>query len=237
MGSIIYPPTFRGQPWPRVEDTMGFNPASIAGLVLWLRAANYNPGTGAWADASGTSGHSGSQGTSGFRPTLSTSAQLGGKQTVLFDGADDLLNFTTLVGTPMTMICAIHPITTGGRLFEGANSGGIIIFGSNTQIQLYSNGGPLTATIAAYQNTGFILSGVWNGASSVLRKGGVQIASGNPGGTALGGAAGWKLGSGQAGGNTNTHIAEMICYSRDLNASAEISRPEKYMGSNFSVAA
>lgn len=235
MGSIIYPPTIRGRPWPRIEDVSTFNPFSIAGLVLWLRAANYNASTGTWTDASGT-GHHGTQGTSGARPVVSTSAQLGGKQTVLFDGVDDFLQFATLVGQPMTLIAAVHPITTGTRLLEGANNGCYCIWISNTQIQLGANGGGMTATVTAYNNTGFQLSLITT-ATSVLRKGGAQIASANIGNTALGGAAGWKLGSGLAGAFNNVHVAEILAYSRDLNASGEISRPEKYFGSSYGVAA
>jgi hypothetical protein len=214
----------------------GFNPKSIAGLVLWLPAASYSAATGTWTDQSGTT-HNGTQGTSGFRATASTSAQLGGKPTVLFDGVDDFLSFAVLVNQPLTMLVAVHPITTGGRLFEGLTNGNIVIWGSNTTIQWYANGGNISGTVSAYNNTGFVLSAVANTSSSVLRKGGVQIASGNPGTSGLAGAGGWVLGKGAAGGFTNSHVAEMLVYSRDLNASGEISLVEKYLGSTYGVAA
>jgi len=216
------------------QQKHSFDPKSISGLVLWLTGASYSATTGTWTDLSGT-GHHGTQGTAGARGASTTSAQLGGKATWLPDGIDDYLSFAAIGGAPLTLVAAIHPITTGGRLLEGTSSGGIIIFGSNTQIQLYSNGGPLTATVSAYQNSGFILTGVWNVASSVLRKGGVQIAAGNPGGTALGAA--WVLGKGTAGGFSNTHVAELLAYNRDLNASGEISAVEKYLGTSYGVAA
>jgi hypothetical protein len=169
------------------------------------------------------------------RPVVTTSAQLGGKATVLFDGASDFLNFAALVGQPMTFIAAVHPITATGRLFEGSVSGGGVIFTSNTQIQLFSNGPVITATIGAYNNTGFILTGVWNGASSVCRKGGVQIGSGDLGSSAL--ASSWKLGGGIAANFANVHVGEVLVYNRDLNASAEVSLPEKYLGTKFGVPA
>ena len=238
MGKIITPAEFRGRAFPTIKRARGFDPRSIAGLVLWLKAGKYNPVTGDWVDSSGTN-HNGTQVSPTARPTLSTSARLGGKPSVLFDGIDDFILLPKLATIPLTIICAVHPITTGGRLFETNPSpnGITLIFASNTQIAFYGQGSNISATMAAYNDTGFVLSIVHTGGIAVMRKAGAQIASGNVGAGDLNNATGAKLGSGTAGSNTNSHLPELFVYSRDLNASGEISKVEKYLGGTYGVAA
>ena len=80
--------------------TTDFNPASIAGLRVWLRADSLaladNTPVASWADLSGN-GNSVTQATGMKQPTFKA-AQLNGRPVLRFDGIDDTLFKTALAG-------------------------------------------------------------------------------------------------------------------------------------------
>lgn len=82
----------------------GFDPTTIAGLKLWLKAnalsLNNNDPVTTWTDSSGTNNH-GTQSTAANKPLFKTNI-INGLPAVLFDGSDDFMNYTN-VPTPGTL--------------------------------------------------------------------------------------------------------------------------------------
>jgi len=94
----------------------GFNPKSIAGLQLWLDAADsstISTGTGVseWRDKSAT-GSKWAQATGNDQPATGT-ATMNGRNVLVFDGTSDSLSATTPLSTsmPLTMFFVQRIIT------------------------------------------------------------------------------------------------------------------------------
>src|SRR5687767_9272020 len=104
--------------WRGKRRTSDFNPASIAGLRVWLKADDLaradNSPVSLWRDVS-DSGNSVAQATGMKMPTCKA-IQLGGKPVVRFDGVDDTLFKTGLSGFVCnhghTVIALLNPTST-----------------------------------------------------------------------------------------------------------------------------
>jgi hypothetical protein len=100
----------------RPRASGGFNPKSIAGLQLWLDAADsstISTGTGVseWRDKSAT-GSKWAQATGNDQPATGTAA-MNGRNVLVFDGTSDSLSATTPLSTsmPLTMFFVQRIIT------------------------------------------------------------------------------------------------------------------------------
>ena len=119
--------------WAHSTGFTTFNPLSLTGAVLWLRAdsptavlnATGQPASSGedianWNDESGTSNHS-QQGTMTRRPILQAGV-LDGKPALRFDGIDDFLqiaNITLIHGSPeSTLFIVVRAIGTGLNGFD-----------------------------------------------------------------------------------------------------------------------
>jgi len=109
----------------------GFNPKSIAGLQLWLDAADssaISTGTGVseWRDKSAT-GSKWAQATGNDQPATGT-ATMNGKNVLEFDGSNDSLSATTPLSTsmPLTMFVVQRIVAsrTFGMTYTSGTSGG-----------------------------------------------------------------------------------------------------------------
>jgi len=79
--------------------------------LLQLKAANYNPTTGAWSDSSGNNDTAQA---SGAYPTLTASASPNGSAAVVFNGANLLILATSLPAGSYTVFAYIEPATGNG---------------------------------------------------------------------------------------------------------------------------
>jgi hypothetical protein len=152
-----------------VPRATGFNPRSIAGLSLWLDAADSTSLTvssgsvSQWRDKSGNS-HNASQGVGLNQPDYIASG-LNGKPVVRFDGTNHFLagNQAAIGTNPVTVFFVGK---TGGTstsnyiVFLGISGAGTAIFFSGDRAVRFGNGNrvwntaPLTtATLATYRNT------------------------------------------------------------------------------------
>lgn len=136
----------------------------------------------AWRDELGTSGLILIQSDSQKQPMLLFD---GGTPTVYFDGVDDFLAVTSanLALQPYTaFVIGSADNGTNSRFFENRNGGARSLFGpqdANSFLMYAGSLGPQPA--ATFPNAMAQWTCVFNGASSLLRKNGAQVATGDPG--------------------------------------------------------
>jgi len=214
-------------------------------MVLWLDGTQgITPdGTGlkcaSWTSLVG--GHVLSQPTAGLQPTLTT---MNGLQCIQTDGVDDYLSNTTLnLPQPCTWFLVMKPnaIPSGGinaYLLDGKP-------GSPTgrQIMMFLGGPPLRYTFSATvqmtvasptpDTNRHLLTGIYNGGSSVGYLDGIQVASGTCGSETQDGLT---IGlRGQSGGSPFSGIfGEIIAYSRQMSTS-ELNAVHGYLKNKWQI--
>jgi hypothetical protein len=185
-----------------------FNPATISGLQLWLDAAdsatlfdstsggnlvtNDNASVARWADKSGNSRHA-LQSTANSRPVLKTGLK-NGKNILRFDGANDFFDIYSMeIPQPYTIFAAFIFRNNGSYLFDKTNGTNRVAIGwnasgtssDNGKVFYYASGSSVPQDSQNSASTGLILSTLFNGELSFMRKNGAQILSGNGGTTSI----------------------------------------------------
>ena len=168
-------------------------PASIAGLVLWLKAdaigglANTDPVV-TWEDSS-SANNDADQGTAGNRPTYRTNV-INGKPVVRFDGTDDYLQVDPELNTAegdLTVIAVIRPTSVGGiETFysEGSSTDDLQlrvarINGATPKAEaahLNTAGDNITTigTTTILDNTAYLVTAKWTATTQVIYLAGTQ---------------------------------------------------------------
>lgn len=190
--------------------TGGFDPASIGGLAFWLDASDASTITtvsgqvSEWRSRVG-GGFKAEQTSAANRPAYTLGGR-NGRNVVTFDGSEDangdfLLTSTLSISQPYTMVWAGRsngrlpnesldgPFVcdggpTGNRAIIGWNSSGTI--GDNGRLFMFASAAVDAPVGETAYNEWAVVTAVFNGASSVLRANGSQVASGNPGANAIG---------------------------------------------------
>jgi len=212
----------------------GFDPRSIAGLSLWLDAADASTiivGTGVsqWRDKS-TNGSLWTQGTGNNQPATRTQT-LAGKNVLVFDGSNDTLEATTpfaVTTTPFSIFVVQRVIATtnfGHTIAADAGSGFAFRQNATTgQVQVQANAGQTIAT---------------NGTSSVGVTQVVEMLfpAGGPNSLAINGVTiavtdtttpptltgtTWVLGGRAASLYANIWLAEVVAYNALLSAAQRL---------------
>lgn len=233
-----------------------FLPTDIAGLQLWLdandpatlfqdaaktTAAGDGDVVGAWADKSGQ-GNDATQATTSKKTSYHTGI-LNGKPVVRFDGTDDRLTKIPWNGGNVTQPVSIF---IAFQLIALAAAEGILVDGDDTTRRnmvfkntpannywAYNAGSSVASTEAADTST-HIISAIFNGASSVLRIDGVQIAAGDPGAQITGGITiGGFVDDSRFSSNVN--MGEIIEYEDTTITGDEISQIESYLATRWGV--
>lgn len=235
-----------GWHWSRssTAHTDSFSPSQISGLAAWYKAdgtlwqdsartvpatANNDP-VGAWDDASGNGNHA-LQATAGNRPLLSSSF-LNGKPGIAFDGSNDMLKRTGVVGGPLA-----QPVTF---FFAGKNAStavqqmvafaGLAFYVGNSST--WRIGGSLEVLWGPADTNNRVFAAVFNGASSKLWVAGGSAASGNVG---TGTVVDVNLGSGSAPSEwSSTTMAEVLLYTGALSL-ANINLVGAYLGTKYGI--
>lgn len=223
----------------------GFDPRSISNLAYWLDATDsatvttVNGAVSSWASKAGTG--TATQGIAANRPTYTTAGR-NGKNVISFDGTNDFLTSSTLsINQPFSIVFA------GFQATQSANSQYVCDGGtSTTRVVLAWNAtggavgrlfmfcGTIVSPGSGQQAFGewAVSSAVFNGASSQLRVNGSQIATGNPGSTAI---TALTLGARYTGDSLFVgDWGAFLVYSRALSET-ELLRVERYLGKLFSV--
>lgn len=219
-----------------VGGSASFNPTSVSGLKLWLKAdagtyqssggsaatADADP-VGEWQDQSGQGNHV-TQATSSKRPTLKLSI-LNSLPVVRFDGVDDYLSKTFSMSQPVTMFSVVSYNNNTDLLFvfdgQSLNAFELRSQGGGTGGQLmYVGGGPgLASTWGITGGTFYTISGLYNGASSWIRKNNASEETGDVG---SGGFTTFNVGiaGNQTGFPLAGDIAELLLYDSNIGSTS-----------------
>lgn len=217
-----------------------FNPLGLSGLQLWLDAsaitglADADP-VGTWADLSGN-GNDATQATAAKKPVYKVNI-LNGRPVVRFDGTDDELRTGDLaLSQPNTLVLVGKvsiALTADQGLFDGQGTSRHLLAADDPSDDWRIFAGNLLASANAVDTSFHVFTAIYDGASSLLRKEGTQILSGNAGAQALGVAT---IGALAASVNfLNGDIAEVIVYNRALST-AEQQRVERYLSVKYGIA-
>lgn len=181
-----------------------FDPATITGLQLWLDAADsntlYDSTSGGslvisdnatvarWEDKSGNSRHA-IQSTANARPVLKTGIR-NFKNALRFDGVNDFLDISSIqIPQPYTVFAAFIFRNNGSYLFDKTNASNRVAIGwnasgtsqDNGKIFYFAGGTSVPADSQSSAFTNLIITTLFNGQSSFLKKNGSQILSANSG--------------------------------------------------------
>ncbi len=183
-----------------------------------------------WTDKSG-GGHHLLQATAGLQPTIAASATPSGKPAFRADGVDDFMGpaaFT--LNQPHTVLIAFKMITVTAAgshdaVYDGNTAAVACLLNISTPANQMFAGGAVnylaSVANAVYAQT----SQVWNGASSIQRVAGTQVATGDAGAGNPAGVTLFALADGSR--SANAEIAEFIVYARALSTE-ELVRNDKY---------
>jgi len=224
----------------------GFNPKSIAGLQLWLDAADSSTiststGVSEWRDKSAT-GSKWAQATGNDQPATGT-ATMNGKNVLVFDGSNDSLSASTPISTsmPLTMFVVQRIISsrTFGMTYTSGTSGDFDIRqdGSTGAIQVVATAATVTAASATTDRTGFndVLSLVFpsTGSNSIFLNGNaLSLGAGNFTRPVLTGTH--YIGRRSDGFYANIRVAEILAYST-LLTDTQRKTVESYLGKKWGI--
>lgn len=214
-----------------------FNPGSIAGLSLWLDsddASSFTFSSGSivsqWNDKSGNGKHF-TQGVVASQPNRNGSQN--GRTTVVFDGADDILNgpVAQIAAQPDTVFLAVKHVTrvSGAHLID-ANANGRQLITGDSNWRIYAGSTVCDSGVVA-DTSWHVITAIFNSSSSKIRKDAAQIYGGADfvGGFSFGSATdSIYLGRGQGGTSTACQFAEILVYNSALG-STDLNSVESYL--------
>jgi hypothetical protein len=244
--------TDRWNPSGTVGGGGTFDPTTIAGLKLWLKADSLALADGAavatWPDQSGN-GNNFAQGTGANQPIFKT-AIVNSKPVVRFDGINDLLVCTaSLIGTSSSFytviaVCNLASISAGPHNYFSSGVAGL-----NYSVQLRRD----TSNLSYYHNdggsgvpaqeTGGVATGVWNVISAdwngsnihLWRNGTLKATVGST--TQLGFGTNNAVGAFDpaiSGQYWDGDIAEVLIYNSALSATDRVN-VENYLGAKYGI--
>lgn len=239
----------------RPRASGAFDPSTVANLALYLDARDsstittVNDGTGdgvsEWRTKVTGSSLKAAQSSGTNRPYYVTGAR-NGKNVVQFDGTNDFLiqDVAAQRNQPFTIVWAgINQLRTdntyGAWCDGGSTFSRILIYArvASGRLSYFAAGDEISAPVGSTAGFGdwSIISVVFNGANSVARANGTQVASGNPGGNPLN--AGLNLGAAFNGTSANMkgQWGAWLIYHR-LLSTAELQTVERGLGSIWGVA-
>ncbi len=163
---------------------------------------------------------------------------INGRPSIQFDGyggagTGDQMVFTTATAQPCTVYVVFRTLTSGVNqaLMDGSTAGTIELFISavSNVVSIYA-GLQLDGVHSAVGTTAHIAVAIFNGASSVIRVDGVQVAAGNAGSSAVANGV-----IGDNGGDELTgHEGEQLIYNV-IHTTAEIQKRERYLSKEWGV--
>lgn len=184
-------------------------------------------------DKSGNGYHA-TQATAAQRPVLRKTA--GGLCYLEFDGLDDLLRtaaFGATITQPISASVAGHvknpAASATQRFFDGADTARVLIGKQSATESLVFAGVELRFPDPFALD---VYTGIFNGASSIARLGGVQVAAGNAGTAGLNGLT---LGASFANGERLTGYIFGLVLAKGIWSAANIAKAEAYLAQKSGV--
>jgi hypothetical protein len=214
---------------------VNWTPALLTGLKVW---ADGDVGSSSsWTDQSGQNDHL-LQGTAGLQPTIISNA-INGHKAFRFDGVDDFMQAAFTLGAVRFYHIVYKPITV--QAFPGhfatldAAAAGQALYGfssTGTVNHFISESATLDAGAAPTAGTYIYVSTALNGASSYIRMGGSQIASGTVGSTSPSGLTVGAKSDGTA--PTNIEVA-LIVVADTIPSGADLTSLEAYSKARYGL--
>lgn len=204
--------------------------SGIAQYVASSISASDGQTISSWSDSQG------SNDLSGGSPTFKTGG-LSGKPFVRFDGVDDALTttFGSAEGQPNTIqvVGEIRATDSNQPFIDGISSGQLLYWverGNNPNSWALFAG---NSNVYGTQNdTASLFTGVFDGASSVLREDGTQTASGDPGSNSIDGISLGAYADQSAYGEVD--IYEVVVYNDRLTGT-EIDKQEQRLADKYGI--
>lgn len=198
--------------WP-ASPLVLFDPSSIAGLKLWLKADSLALSDGdpisTWPDSSGNGFDATAAGT--LRPTYKTAIQ-NGLPVARYAGGQ-VMDITAVVSGQPCTIFFVAKDTLGGSHFIDGSGGGRITAGINGLGFPNMFAGSFVDGATESRSAFHVFTYIFNGASSSIYRDGILDASGNAG-TAGGSVI--LFGGDGGGSNLTGDIAESLGYDTAL---------------------
>lgn len=229
----------------RPRASGGFNPKNIAGLQLWLDAADSSTittGTGVsqWRDKSAT-GSVWGQTTANNQPATGTQT-LNGKNVLVFDGSNDSLSAVTPLNTtmPLSLFFTTRLVSAtdyGMTYATSANDNiNIRLQGNSGVLEIVAGGGTVYSAGTSRVGTNEILSWIvpaGAGTNSRLFRNGVELALSGP--TLKPDLTGTHyIGQRADGFHANIWVAEMVAYSTELT-NEQRAKVEAYLSKKWGI--
>lgn len=219
-----------------------WRPTNLANLAFWFRAdlgVTLNGSTvSAWADQSGNGRHV-TQGTAAAQPTLSTSAGLGGRPSLSFDGGDRLVSSAFDMSNTLSLFFVLGAVTARGMIAEhGLGTHWYVYSTGNAAVFFLSHNtfqNPVTTWAQANQQGAVVYD---RSAAPVIRGNRAALTPTSTAGSAPAAGnvnAALAIGARTDGSLPHTgHIAEIFAYDRAVDA-AEIALVEAYLLRRYGV--
>ena len=245
------------QHFPSTIAGVPFDPISISGMKVWLRAdmdifsdAGITPAINddpvyQWNDQSGNGNHV-VQTTVGLQPLFKPST-LSGKPILRFDGVDDLMDrvYTSPMAQPATMFVVVNDKTSGAQnsIIDSTDPllrhvFGKYVFATPDTFGLYAYNGlpPGFDGVVDSWPTGFrVWTLVFNGGASSITKNGTLVQAGTVGTDV---SVGLRLGANNSGGGptvwADMDIAEVLIYNSPLSNSQRTA-VEAYLNTKYAI--
>jgi len=222
---------------------VSFDPNSVSGLMLWLKAdagitKDGSDLVSAWTDQSDESNDV-SQGTGSKQPKWFDNIQ-NGLPIVRFDGSDDSLIRATFVNgsltSPNTIFCVntMPSDSASERFVYNSGSGNHQAFLKSSTNKDYIYAGASLVSADASDPTNFhYYTLTYNGASSSIREDGAEIAAGDAGTYAMNGI---ELGSNHNSGSDygDPDIGEILVYDSDITGD-DLTNIEAYLAGRWGL--
>lgn len=220
---------------------VAFTPANLSNLKLWVKSdvgvVLTSGKVSQWSDQSGNNNHL-LQASASKRPTV-VSADINGKDSILFDGSDDNMTASFTLAQPETvfLIYKAPTRTVDDYIFDGLNGGntmGYEYYPAANRLLMYAGSlGPNTGTDELAANTYGLATCIFKGASSVLQiNNNTQITgsagTASPNGISLGG---YNFGGPYFG---NISVAELIIMSSAATAT-ERANMKSYVTARYGI--
>jgi len=218
----------------------GFNPRSIAGLLVWLDAADtsYNATTGSWSDKSGA-GRNFTQATANNRPIVSAVTQ-NGRPVLEFNGTShQLQNGTNFLQISNCTLFSVFRRLSGnfGGIISSSTSAdrspGLLIENSRGSVRGFGN---FSVTDVNAADVFAVTCGTVNAGATTLFVNGSQIDADAVSNTLDTAGTSTSIGTyRQAAANFfNGYIGEILAYNRVLSVD-ERRRVERALGSKWGI--
>lgn len=237
---------YNGAVWTALPGG-ALNPDQVANLFAWYKAESIALTDGAnvtgWADQSGNGYNLVNNAAAAANPPVYAIKGINGKPAVAFDGVNhrrSFLSSNVTLPQPFTVIVAATAHTTDNMVMwcNTQNATPVQHYMTSLMAYAYADSGISTVAAVAAVDIPFVMTVVFNGASSIIRFNGSQVMSGDVGSRGLS-AEQMTIGAGpNVAGNFFWYgnIGEVVIYGA-APSDSQLASVENYLLAKFGIPA